>query len=226
VTGAVGSSAHKEPTLATRRSLMKRNTIVWIVFVIFTGLLIVACAGTKLTHIKMDESYRGKPVSDILVIGITYNEEVRRSFENEFVTQLTAEGIEAISSTSVLPISADQQLEKDDVLKVVAEQENDAVIVTHLIAVEDKEVATPPARTSDDFYGDLYDFHSYRHDTRQYITKTLVRLETNLYDVKTEKRIWSGQSETMKANSTMQMIDQVVKVVIKDLHKNGLLPPK
>jgi hypothetical protein len=46
-----------------------------------------------------------------------------------------------------------------------------------------------------------------------------VRLVTNLYDVKTEKLIWSGQSETLD-------IDDMIKVVIKDLQKNNLLPQK
>jgi len=51
-------------------------------------------------------------------------------------------------------------------------------------------------------------------------------LATNLYDVKTEKLIWSGKSETLNADSTKQMIDDVIEVVIKDLQKNNLLPQK
>ncbi|MGB2929335.1 MAG: hypothetical protein WBB70_10515 [Desulfobacterales bacterium] len=59
-----------------------------------------ACAGAKLTHTWVDEDHRGKPVSNILVIGITYkeNEKVRRSFEDRFVSQLKAAGIKSISS--------------------------------------------------------------------------------------------------------------------------------
>ncbi len=53
-----------------------------------------------------------------------------------------------------------------------------------------------------------------------------VRLATNLYDVKTEKLIWSGKSETLRPDSVNQIIDDVIKVVIKDLQKNKLLPLK
>jgi hypothetical protein len=49
-------------------------------------------------------------------------------------------------------------------------------------------------------------------------------LATNLYDVKTEKRIWSAESETLKAGSVDQVIDDVIKLVIDDLQINGLLP--
>jgi hypothetical protein len=51
-------------------------------------------------------------------------------------------------------------------------------------------------------------------------------LATNLYDVKTEKRIWSGESETLKAGSVDQVINDVIKVVIDDLQNNKLITPK
>jgi len=47
-----------------------------------------------------------------------------------------------------------------------------------------------------------------------------------LFPIKTEKLIWSGESETLRPNSIKQTIDDVIKVVIKELQKNKLLPPK
>ena len=55
-------------------------------------------------------------------------------------------------------------------------------------------------------------------------TAPTILVATNLYDVKTEKRIWSGESETLKAGSADQVIVDVIKLVIKDLQINGLLP--
>jgi len=205
---------------------MRRSTIKWFVCAVFASLLIIACAGTKLTQTQVDEAHRGKPVSDVLVIGVTFKEDVRRSFENKFVAQLKAAGIDAVSSANVIPIPADQKLKKEDILKVVDEYGNDAVIITHLVGIEEKQASTPPGQYSGDYYGRYYSLHNYHHDSRYYITHTLVRLETNLYDVNTEKLIWSAQSETMDADSSMQIIDDVIKLVIKDLQKNKLLPPK
>jgi len=51
-------------------------------------------------------------------------------------------------------------------------------------------------------------------------------LETNLYDVKTEKLIWSGQSKTWSKDSKYQIINDVIKVVVDDLQKNKLISPK
>jgi hypothetical protein len=66
--------------------------------------LVVSCAGTELTHKHVHEAYKGKPVSNILVIAITGNEDSRRSFERKFVAQLKAAGIEAISSEEAIPM--------------------------------------------------------------------------------------------------------------------------
>ena len=53
-----------------------------------------------------------------------------------------------------------------------------------------------------------------------------VYLATNLYDVKTEKLIWSGKSKTFKPDSNRQMFDDVINAVIKDLQKNNIIPKK
>ena len=204
---------------------MRQITIKWLLCTLFSGVLIIACAGTKLTQTWVDEAHRGKPVSDILVIAITYKEEVRHSFEDKFVAQLKALGIEAVSSADVIPIPADLKLEKDQILNVVNKFGNDAVIITHMVGVEEKETYSPATQSDTGFYG-YYDGLIPARDPGFYKTRTFVRLLTNLYDVKTEKLIWSGQSETKDPRSIKQTIDDVINVVIKDMQKKGLLSPK
>jgi hypothetical protein len=51
-------------------------------------------------------------------------------------------------------------------------------------------------------------------------------LETNLYDVKTEKLIWSGKSKTWSKDSKDQIINDVIKAVVNNLKKNKLIAPK
>lgn len=204
---------------------MRQITIKQLLCTLFSGVLIIACAGTKLTRTWVDEAHRGKPVSDILVIAITYKEEVRHSFEDKFVAQLKALGIEAVSSADVIPIPADLKLEKDQILNVVNKFGNDAVIITHMVGVEEKETYSPATQSDTGFYG-YYDGLIPARSPGFYKTRTFVRLLTNLYDVKTEKLIWSGQSETKEPRSIKQTIGDVINVVIKDMQKKGLLSPK
>ena len=206
---------------------MRQITIKRLVGALFSGLLIIACAaGTKLTQTWVDEAHRGKPVSDILVIAVTYKEEVRHSYEDKFVARLKALGIEAVSSADVIPIPADLKLEKDQILNVVKKFKNDAVIITHVGGVEEKETYSPPTKNYTGFYGYYDGLRTLHSSPGFYTSHTLVRLVTNLYDVKTEKLIWSGQSETKDPGSINQTIGDVINLVIKDMQKKGLLSPK
>jgi hypothetical protein len=205
---------------------MKQSSVKWFGYLFSFVFLIISCAGTKLTHKQVNEAYKGKPVSDILVIAITGNEDSRRSFERKFVARLKSAGVEAISSEDAIPMPADLELKKEAILNAVNQFENDAVIITHLIDKEEKEVYTRGGQAHRGYYGFYHSRYSYAHDPGYSSTRKTLRLETNLYDVKTEKLIWSGQSKTWSKDSKYQIINDVIKVVINDLQNNKLISPK
>ena len=203
---------------------MKQSSFKWFGYLFF--FLIISCAGTELTHKQINEVYTGKPVSNILVIGITGNEDSRRSFEQKFVAQLKSAGVEAISSEDAIPMPPDLKLTKEMILNAVNQFKNDAVIITHLIDKEEKEAITRGGQGNRGYYGFYYSRFSYSRDPSYSSTSKTARLETNLYDVKTEKLIWSGQSKTWSKDSKYQIINDVIRVVIDDLQKNNLISPK
>jgi hypothetical protein len=205
---------------------MKENSVKWFGYLFSFAFLIISCAGTELTQNKVDEAYKGKPVSDILVIAITGNEHNRRSFEKKFVARLKSVGVDAISSEEAIPMPADLELKKETILAAVKQYENDAVIITHLIGKEEKDVYTRGSSRHRGFYGFYSNRHSIARDPGYASTSTTVRLETNLYEVKTEKLIWSGKSNTLSRDAKDQIINDVIKAVIKDLQNNKLIAPK
>ncbi len=205
---------------------MRQSSVKWFGYLFSFVFLIVSCAGTKLTHKQANEAYKGKPVSNILVIAITGNEHNRRSFEREFVAQLESAGVEAISSEDAIPMPPDLELKKETILNAVNQFKNDAVIITHLIDKEEKEVNTRGGQAVGGYYGFYHRRYSYARDPSYSSTSKTLRLETNLYDVKTEKLIWSGQSKTWSRDSKNQIINDVIKVVINDLQNNKMISPK
>jgi hypothetical protein len=202
---------------------LKENSVKWFGYLFSLAFLIISCAGTELTQKPVDDAYKGKPVSDILVIAITGNEHNRQSFEKKFVAQLKSVGVDAISSEEAIPMPANLELKKETILNAVHQYENDAVIITHLLGKEEKDIYTRGGSAHRGFYGF---YHSRHSDPGYSSTSTTVRLETNLYDVKTEKLIWSGQSNTLSRDSKDQIINDVIKAVINNLQKNKLLAPK
>jgi len=205
---------------------MKQSYIKWFGYLFTSLFLIISCAGTELTKKQVNEAFRGKPVSNILVIAITGNEDSRRSFEQKFVSQLKSVGVEAISSEEAIPMPPDLEMKKETILNAVNQFKNDAVIITHLIGKKEKEVYTRGGQAHGGYFGFYQSRLSYARDPGYSSTSKTVLLETNLYDVKTEKLIWSGQSKTWSKESKYQMINDVIKVVITDLQKNDLISPK
>ncbi len=202
---------------------MKENLVKLFGYLFSFAFLVISCAGTELTQKQIDEVYTGNPVSDILVIAITGNEHNRRSFEKKFVSQLKSVGVDAVSSEEAIPMPADLELKKEMILNAVNHYKNDAVIITHLIGKEEKDVYTRSGSAHRGFYG----FYRSRYSDPGYSsTSTTVRLETNLYDVKTEKLIWSGKSKTWSKDSKDKIINDVIKTVIKNLQKNKIITPK
>jgi len=194
----------------------------------FTCLFLISCSSTKLTSTWTDPQYRGSQYSHLLVIGVAEQEDIRRSFEEKFVERLEAGGIKAVESYSVM--SKDQKIDKETILAVVEKTGADGVLLTYLVAVKEKEVASPGPTYSraDDYHGgtipDLSSAYEYRSSPQYYTTRVKVRLETNLYDAKTEQKVWSARSRTLNPKSDTALMDSVIDSLVKDLKKNKLLP--
>ena len=196
------------------------------VFAALAAVLTLSCGGTYITESSIDRNRIGKPVSDILVIVVADKPENRAAFERKFVAQLKAAGVEAVSSTEAISMPPDLKLEKDVILEAVAKYESDAVIVTFLSGIEEKDTNVNTGRV----YQGYYDYYGYAYgrvyDTGFYRGVTTVKLRTNLYDVKTEKLIWSGESKSTDVGSVGQLTDEVIPLIVAELQKNKLIAPK
>lgn len=186
------------------------------------GLLLVSCGGrTKLNETWKDPAFKGGPVSNILVIGVTENERVRRTFEKKFIKALRATGARAFSSYAVLHVKG--ELQKEHVLAAVHKVGADAVLITSLVNVDETEVFyRPPPIGYYDYYGRLYGIVS--NQNAMIGVDINVVMNTSLYDVKTEKLIWSTQADTKKARSKKELLEQLIAAVVKKLRQEKLLP--
>jgi len=198
---------------------MKKDAAIGLGYLFFVAFLIMSCAGTEITQTPVDHAYKGGPVSNILVIAITGNEHNRRTYEKKFVARLKSVGVDAFASEEAIPMPPDLQLKKETIVNAVKQYENDAVIITQLIGKEKEDVYTRGGAARLGFF-------SYTRDPGISSTNTIVRLETNLYDAKTGKLIWSGKSKTMSKDSTDRIMNEVIKAVIDDWQKNKIIGPK
>jgi hypothetical protein len=204
-----------------------KNPVISLIVVVLVGMQLNAYASTILSQTWVDESFNGKTVSNVLVIGIAYEESNRRLFENTFVQQLKAIGVAAVSSADIIPLPANLKLEKETILKAVNKFNNDAVLITHIAGIDGST-----AYQSAVFAGGEGYYEHYRHTYDRVIVPSRatshkkISLKTNLYDVESEKLIWFGQSQSRKPDLVTQLIDEVIKVAVKEMQKNKLLPKR
>lgn len=197
----------------------------WSFVLVFMVLLIFGCASTKLTSVWHVEQKPAKPLKSVMVVGISNQISVRRSFEDLFVAELAKHNVRGLASYKVLK----QGQEKDSKLvsKAAQNQNAEGVMAVHYKGVETKEDYVPPTttpvvyRTWDGYYPMVY---SYVSEPGYYRTRKYLSLETNLYRVSDGKLLWAGASRTLEQNSLKKLVQDLAKVVLNNMAQAGLVP--
>ena len=194
--------------------------------IILTAAL-TACTTAKPTMEWRDQSYTGGPFDNILIVGVSNQETVRRTFENTFVDRLQEDKIKATASFALMP--AETRPSEDSIKAVISDIKFDSVLVTHLVGITEKEVYHPSTYRMDTNRG-FYDYYGYVggyvYEPGYYTRHEQVKLESNLYDAQTEQLVWSMQSETMNPNSEKGLIEAKIRTVIKKLKSQKLISQK
>lgn len=193
------------------------------------GFSLFGCAGSssELIQTHVEEDREGRPIKNALIIVVVDDQQIRKIFEKHFKDWLIAKGSEAVISVDELPVEMGVKLEKEAIVAVVHKHGNDTILITHIVGLEQTEVFN---RSRPRFYNDYYAFYDYSWDyvtwPTEYRENVKIRLETRLYDTKTESLIWAGETQLVNPKNTGEAIGQVVKGVVTDLGKNGLLSQK
>lgn len=207
------------------------NNIIRLALILIP-IFVASCASTEITGKWKDKEYT-KPITKVLVIGMSKDLPRRRMYEDALVEQFKEKGITAVSSATIF--QPDQEL-KEDVLGPVLKKESfDAVLITRLVNVEKDTRYVPgtynhPAyyyRPPDDYYHGFYDYY-YRTRPMVYspgylVNDTIVSLETNVYETSKNQLIWSLTSDSFNPNNANQVIEELSKIIIKQLEKDGLI---
>lgn len=208
------------------RSSLRPCVLVLLSMLVLT---ISSCGTTNLTATWHDASYGGKKVlDDVLVIGLTKDDTIRRLYEDGFVEKLASENVRAIASYTLS--QPDIKPEKEAIMAAVKESGAKSILITRHLGTDTKDHYRPPQRTTlyaDPYYSRYNSYYpmAYRevYSPGYTVSVTTVSLEANLYDVGTEKLVWSVRSESVNPKMTKKFVDELVTILTKDLVKNNLM---
>lgn len=187
-------------------------------------VILISCTTAKPIMEWRDPSYIGDPFENILIVGMSDQETVRRTFENTFVNELQRYNVSAAASFAVMPTEV--RPSEESIKAIISDIKFDSVLVTHLVGVEEKEVYQPPTygvAPYGGFYGYYGHVGSYIYEPGYYTRHERFKLETNLYDTQTEELVWSMQSETIDPSSEKALIEAKIKTVIEQLKQQELI---
>jgi len=200
--------------------------LAWAVSMMLLAAAIGGCATSKVTENWHDPSYSGSQILDnVLIIGISKNETMRRLYEDSFVEKVVEAGNDAHPSYTLSNPAIDPN--KKAVEAAVREAGAGSVLITRHISTDSKEYYRPSTRSS--FYADrgymsMSSYYPMAYQEMGYTTTVdTVVVEAVLYDVKTEKLVWSARSKSVNPPDSKKYVDELVNIFTTDLKKNGLL---
>jgi len=208
---------------------MKFKQILFLSHLTAILFLLTACRSTLLVERWNDPDYPGPALKKILVIGVIKNEDRRRAFENEFATLITEGNRKGIASHTLLP-NLEKSGNKAQVLAAVEKAGADGVMIVTTHGPINQQRVTPPtfdyipnAGMGYGMYGYYNTSHSVIYNPGHTVTDTLLRIDTKLFNVTSEKIIWSGKTESFNPSSSAKVIDELERLVIRDMRKSGVL---
>ena len=211
---------------------MNRKLFALLFIMGFALLMLTSCASTSLLHVWKDDAYSGE-IKRVLIIGVTKKDNIKRSFEDEFVSQFKAKGVDAVAAFRVLP--SKKKLDKDEIRAKVKELDIDTVLVTRLVDRKTLETYIPTRVEviergpyfGPDYYHNLHGYYGQSFDIITTPGYTLVEkyiiLETNLYDAKTDEIFWSVSSETYLGEPSNRLIKSLIKKLVENLTELKIL---
>jgi hypothetical protein len=200
--------------------MKKTSGLVFLCGWIAIVAMVVGCTTAKPVAEWRDDSYQGGPFNNVLIIGVSGQEAIRRTFEKTFVNRLREEQVNAVAGFEAT--LGEARPTKDSIKAAIKEKNIDAVLVTHLIGVDEKQIYHPPT-----YSGSVYGYYGfvrgYAYDPGYVSQQKTVKLETNLYDASSETLVWSMQSATINPSSEKKLIEAKIKTVVERLKAQQLL---
>jgi hypothetical protein len=202
---------------------MKETCMKRILFLIIMILVLSVTGGTSYARIVVsdvwkEKSYQG-PAKKVVVFCVMHDAVNRILFEDEFVRQLKARGVNAMPGYVI--IAPDKFVEKDVAFTKMRALGADVVLSTRLIdkVTAKAPVPEPASQGSSDKPG----FYDYVYDPRTRGDNEPAYLESNLLDLKAEQRVWTARSKTKVEGISKEVIADYIELMLDKLASDKMI---
>jgi len=189
--------------------------------------LTAACSPIKTLSVWQEETYT-QPLQKVLIIAVAEKEYIRKQFENVLADQLSKRAVEAIPSNKVMS-QIGSKPDREAVLAIVKKLGVESVIVARSISKEEvvnqhdsKDMNIGGiAVNNEGWYGYGFGYKSQRE-----YDSDLFTVSTRLYDVSSEKPVWSYVAQVRIEGSGQGAVTQLVPSIVAQLEDSQLVKMK
>jgi len=204
-----------------------------IIFILLLTASITGCGPTqKITGSWNDPQATSMgPYNKIFIMVISQNHVANYDIEDQMAKTLIAKGFRVIRSTDIFPpkFSLSESYTRESLAETIKKNGCDAVLTLALLDTKKVETYHPGAAYypyNYGYYGSYYSYYNYYspmvNSPSYYTTDKTFYLETNAYDVASDKMIWSVQSEAQNPNSVKDWFKSYSYMLIGHLKSKGL----
>jgi hypothetical protein len=186
--------------------------------------MLAACASTSLTNAWRNPAYSGPPLTKLMVMGVSTQPSLRRVFEDEFVSELKAAGVEAVASYTLIP--QDGKADEAALQQAVRESSASGALISRLVRRQTKTQVTPgyyqpvPVMGFYGWYSSAWIGYYEPPTVYQY---EVVTSETSLYDIDAQRLLWAGTTETFSPSNVRKDTKELAKLIIDALKQQRLI---
>jgi len=212
---------------------MSRILKLWLAATTVVGL--AGCSTTSFnTSWKAPDA---KPIEfkagdKVLAVVMSPNEATRRGAESALARELTKRGLNGVPGYTVVPTEVIEAKDKDKAKELVTASGAVGVVAMRVTDKEKEVSGSGPTYMGMPYAGPYYGgfwggYWGYgwgaAYSPGYLRTDTVVYVETLVYDLKQNKLVWAGQSNTMNPSKAESFIRELVDEAAKEMRKQGLI---
>lgn len=204
----------------------------YLLFALIPILILCCSPSTVITASWKSTSIQQQQYNRILVAALTSNTIAKETVENDIAVAFGNSAEVSKSITEFPPDISNSDTDKVEIMNNVKNKNIDAILTISLVNKE-TDTRYVPGRSPYDpisgfsYYDNFWGYYSYWYPNAfnqgYYIQDKIYFIETNLYDVKSEKLIWSAQSKTYNPLDLKTFSKEYSNLIVKKLRYDGLI---
>jgi hypothetical protein len=188
--------------------------------------LLAGCATSQLLSQQANPDYVGKPFKSVMVVAVTSDDLVRRTFEDRLVALLGKRGVKGIPGYDA--IGSRGRVEEADLRKAVARSGAEGVLVTRVTRIDRSSGTVPGATVYLGVGGGFYGYYTTVWDAvtvaPQKVTgPSWTVSETRLFDAKNGALAWTGVMDTRESDDLSAALTKYIEVIFDAMVSDRVL---